>query len=73
MDEIDYVSEFSKNIYNIYKVHNSLDLFYCQICLYFRWKLYLELMNSSTGCFDKEFYICIVEKKKNYKKVFIEL
>ena len=51
-DEIDYASEFSKNIYDIYKEHNALDLLYSQNCLYFGWSLYPEL-TPNNFCFAK--------------------
>ena len=73
MDEIDYVSEFSKNIYNIYKEHNALDLFYCQNCLYFGWKLYPELMNSSTGCFAKRILYMYCREEKESQKSFYRI
>ena len=73
MDEIDYVSEFSKNIYNIYKEHNALDLFYCQNCLYFGWKLYPELMNSSTGCFAKRVLYMYCREEKESQKSFYRI
>jgi len=47
LGEINYMSEFSKNIYYIYKEHNSLDIFFSKNCLYFGWKLYPDLIDNS--------------------------
>ena len=54
LEGIDYITEFTENVYNIYKEHNALDLFYRQNCLYFGWKLYPELYSFSI-CFIKRF------------------
>ena len=54
LEGIDYIIEFTENIYIIYKDHNALDIFYRQNCLYFGWKLYPELYSFSV-CFVKRF------------------
>ena len=43
--DIDYSTEFFKTIYNIYKEHNALDIFFNQNCLYFGWRKYPELIS----------------------------
>ena len=63
---IDFVIEFTKNIYNIYKEHNALDLFFKQNCTFFGWTLYPEI-TSANICFAKRFLYmyCREEKKSN--------
>ena len=71
-DDIDYISEFTKHIYNIYKEHNALDLFYSQNCLYLGWKLYPELIPLNNNiCFVKRFlYIYCREEKESKKSLY---
>ena len=71
-EEIDYVSEFSKNIYNIYKEHNALDLFYSQNCLYFGWKLCPELFSSNI-CFVKRFLYMYCREEIQSQKSFYRI
>ena len=70
LDNIDYILEFTKNIYNIYKEHNALDIFFNKYCLYFGWRLYPELVSFNI-CFVKRFlYIyCREDKKKSFYKI----
>jgi len=69
-EEIDYVSEFSKNIYNIYKEHNALDLFYSQNCLYFGWKLYPELFSSNISFVKRILYMYCREEVQSQKSFY---
>ena len=69
-EDIDYSTEFTKNIYYIYKEHNALNLFYTQNCPYFGWKLYPEL-NSFNICFVKRFlYMYCREEKESQKSLY---
>ena len=65
---IDFIWEFSKNIYYIYKDHNALDIFYNQNCPYFGWKLYPELSFEPNICFAKRilYMYCREEKPSNH-------
>jgi len=69
---IDYISEFSKNIYYIYKEHNALDLFYSQNCLYFGWKLYPDLI-PNVICFVKRFLYMYCREEIDSKKSFYRI
>ena len=71
-EEIDYVSEFSKNIYHIYKEHNALDLFFSQNCLYFGWKLCPELFSSNI-CFVKRFLYMYCREEIQSQKSFYRI
>ena len=72
-NEIDYMTEFIKNIYNIYKKHNFLDLFYGQNCLYFGWKLYPELAFSPLACFAKRILYMYCREEKESQKSFYRI
>ena len=73
LGKIDFLSRFPKLIYDIYKEHNALDLFYKQNCLYFGWKLYPELFSSNI-CFVKRFlYMYCREEKKEREKSFYRI
>ena len=65
LDHIDLLSEFSKNIYYIYKAHNAEDLFCSENCRYFGWRLYPEL-NPFSFCLAKTilYMYCREEKVK---------
>ena len=71
-EEIDYVSEFSKNIYHIYKEHNALDLFFSQNCLYFGWKLCPELFSNNI-CFVKRFLYMYCREEIQSQKSFYRI
>ena len=71
-DEIDFSTEFSKHVYNIYKDYNALDLFYSQNCLYFGWKLYPELFRSDI-CFVKRFLYMYCREEKEREKSFYRI
>ena len=69
-DDVDYITDFTKNIYYIYKEHNALNLFYTQNCPYFGWKLYPDL-NSFNICFVKRFlYLYCREEKESQKSLY---
>ena len=71
MGEIDYISDFSKNIYYIYKEHNALDLFFSQNCLYFGWILYPELFNSfETNLVKRFIYMYCREENPSEKSLY---
>jgi hypothetical protein len=70
--EIDFISEFRKNIYYIYKEHNALDLFYNQNCIYFGWKLYPELFDSDV-CYIKRFLYMYCREEKESQKSFYRI
>ena len=69
----DYRTEFSINIYNIYKEHNALDLFYSQNCLYFGWSLYPELLCSSNICFSKRILYMYCREEEQSQKSFYRI
>ena len=64
-------SEISENIYNIYKDHNALDLFYKQNIIYFGFDLNIELSHLEI-CFIKRILYMYCREEKESKKVFIE-
>ena len=70
-NNIDFIGEFSKNIYYIYKDHNALDIFYKQNCLYFGWKLYPELVFETNICFVKRIlYMYCREEEESHKSLY---
>ena len=69
-DDIDFITEFSKNIYNIYKVHNALDLFYSQNCIYFGWNLYPELLSFNICFIKRVLYMYCREEKEKHKSFY---
>ena len=69
-NDIDFLSEFRKDIYYIYKEHNALDIFFKQNCLYFGWKLYPELIYFNI-CFVKRFlYMYCREERPSGKNFY---
>lgn len=70
LDNIDYIIEFTKNIYNIYQEHEALDLFFKKYCLYFGWRLYPELVSFNI-CFVKRllYIYCREDKNKSFYKI----
>ena len=72
LDSIDYIIEFSKNIYSIYQEHNALDLFYKQNCIYFGWKIYPELFSFNV-CFVKRFIYIYCREEKIAEKNFYRI
>ena len=71
-DDIDFASEFSKHVYNIYKDYNALDLFFSQNCLYFGWKLYPELISFNI-CFVKRFLYMYCREEGESQKSFYKM
>ena len=71
-DEIDFSTEFSKHVYNIYKDYNALDLFFSQNCLYFGWKLYPELISFNI-CFVKRFLYMYCREEGESQKSFYKM
>ena len=70
LDFPDFLLDFAKNIYIIYKEHNALDLFYGRNCLYFGWNMYPEL-NSYNICFVKRIlYLYCREEEENEKSLY---
>ena len=69
-DFLDFLFDFNKYVYIIYKEHNALDLFYEQNCLYLGWKLYPDLISFSF-CFIKRFlYMYCREEKESEKSLY---
>lgn len=68
----DFTTEFSKNLYHIYKEHNALDLFYSQNCIYFGWTLYPE-MYSSNICFVKRLLYMYCREETPSQKSFYRI
>ena len=71
-NNIDYLTEFYKYIYYIYKEHNALDIFFNQNCLYFGWTLYPELSSNSI-CFVKRFLYMYCREEKPSEKSFYRI
>ena len=70
LDFIDFLFDFTKYIYIIYKEHNALDLFYGQNCLYLGWNMYPDLVSSNI-CFVKRFiYMYCREEKEKEKSLY---
>jgi len=69
---IDFVTEFTKNIYYIYKEHNALDLFFKQNCPFFGWTLYPEIISTNI-CFVKRFLYMYCREEKNSKESFYRI
>ena len=44
--EIDFISEFRKNIYYIYKEHNALDIFFNQNCVYLAKRIFADMLDN---------------------------
>jgi hypothetical protein len=71
LGEIDYISDFSKNIYYIYKEHNALDLFFSQN--YFGWILYPELFNSFKTYLVKRFIYMYCREENPSEKILYRI
>lgn len=72
MGLVDYTTEVPEILYNIYKEHNALDLFYSQNCLYFGWKLYPEFI-SHPVCFAKRILYMYCREEKESQKSFYRI
>ena len=73
---IDFISEFAKSIYYIYKEHNALDLLYKQNCIYFGWSLYPELFSGNyclAICFVKRFLYMYCREEATATKSFYRI
>ena len=68
--EFDYSTEFFKTIYNIYKEHNALDIFFNQNCLYFGWRKYPELISSNICLAKRILYMYCREEKEKHKNFY---
>ena len=68
--EIDYSTEFFKTIYNIYKEHNALDIFFNQNCLYFGWRKYPELISGNFCLAKRILYMYCREEKESQKSFY---
>ena len=68
--EIDYSTEFFKTIYNIYKEHNALDIFFNQNCLYFGWRKYPELISNNICLAKRILYMYCREEKESQKSFY---
>ena len=68
--EIDYSTEFFKTIYNIYKEHNALDIFFNQNCLYFGWRKYPELISNNYCLAKRILYMYCREEKESQKSFY---
>ena len=69
-DFTDFLFDFTKYIYIIYKEHNALDLFYGQNCLYLGWNMYPDLIPFNV-CFAKRFlYLYCREEKEKEKSLY---
>ena len=69
-DHTDLISEFFKYIYDIYKEHNSLDIFFGQNCLYFGWRLYPDLINGSLYLIKRILYMYCREESPSKKSFY---
>ena len=71
IDGIDY-SSISKDIYEIYKEHNALDLFFNQNIRYFRFGLKHE-MTSLDICYIKRILYLYCREEKEHEKSFYRM
>ena len=72
-DSIDFLGEFSKNIYHIYKKHNALDIFFRQNCIYFEWNSYIKTLSSCYICFVKKFLYLYCREESQSDKSFYRI
>ncbi len=73
LDNINYTMEIPKIMYNIYKDHNALDLFFSQNCLYFGWSLYPESINRENSSFAKRILYMYCREEKEHQKSFYRI
>ena len=70
--EIDYANDIWENIYNIYKEHNSLNIFLEKNCIYFGFKLYPELFYFDI-CFIKRVLYMYCREELEAEKSFYRI
>ena len=70
LDFIDFLFDFTKYIYIIYKEHNALDLFYGQNCLYLGWNMYPDLISSNISFVKRFLYMYCREEKEKEKSLY---
>ena len=71
-DNIEYITEISKNIYEIYKEHNALDLFYKQNGIYFGFLLKMESITLDI-CYIKRILYMYCREEIESKKSFYRM
>ena len=72
LDDIDYISDITYNIYNIYKEHDALDLFYKQNGIYFGFYLNPETKFLDI-CFIKRIIYMYCREEKESQKSFYRI
>ena len=70
--EVDYANDIWENIYNIYKEHNSLNIFLEKNCIYFGFKLYPELFYFDI-CFIKRILYMYCREELEAEKSFYRI
>ena len=68
--DIDYYSSISEDIYNIYKEHNALDLFFNQNIKYFRFYLKIEMTCLDISFIKMILYLYCREEKEHEKSFY---
>ena len=68
--DIDYYSSISEDIYNIYKEHNALDLFFNQNIKYFRFCLKIEMTCLDISFIKMILYLYCREEKEHEKSFY---
>ena len=73
--KIEYSSDISRNIYNAYKEHNALNIFFNQNCIYFGWYLYpgLTKFRIFRCMFSKKNIIYALRRGKRTRKSFYRI
>ena len=71
-DEIDFKDSISENIYNIYKQHNALDLFFNQNIKYSGFQLYIGIIFLDI-CFIKMILYMYCREEKEHEKSFYRI
>ena len=70
LDFLEFLLDFTKDIYIIYEEHNALDIFYDQNCLYLGWNIYPDLITFNL-CFVKRFlYMYCREEEPSGKSLY---
>ena len=70
--DMSYYNSISEDIYNIYKEHNALDLFFNQNIKYFRFGLKIE-MTCLDICFIKMILYLYCREEKEHEKSFYRM
>ena len=67
---VDFITDFRKDIYYIYKEHNALDIFFKQNCIYFDWYLYPEYLYFNLSFVKRFLYMYCREERPPEKSFY---